>query len=167
MLDALIRQLQPLQDSPIPAVRDTALAGLAQLTRLGHEPALTLLLASLHQTALQAHVMRAAKAVLEAEACALLRQAIVATLADADWRARQAAVRALAGLVGSDAAVRQAIVATLADADNDVRQAAVQALAALVGSDTEITLHLLPWLGTVGEEYLSQTLRRRPGGYWR
>ncbi len=188
VLDALTRQLQPLQDSPIPAVRDTALAGLAQLTRLGHEPALTLLLASLHQTALQAHVMRAAKAVLEVEACALLRQAIVAALADADWRARQAAVQALAGLVGRDAAVRQALVATLADTDYDVRQAAVQALAGLVGRDAavrqalvatladahdgvrqaavqalaglvgrdaEITLHLLPWLGTVGEEYLS------------
>lgn len=155
VLDTLTQQLQPLQDSPIPTVRDTALAGLAQLARLEHEPALTLLLASLHQAALQIHVMRAAKAVLEAEACALLRQGFVARLAAADEDVRQAAVEALAALVGSDAGVRQALLAALAAADYRVREAAVRALAALVGSDAEITLHLLPWLGTVDEPYFS------------
>ena len=37
LLDELAAQLQPLQHSPIPTVRDTALAGLAQLARLGHD----------------------------------------------------------------------------------------------------------------------------------
>jgi HEAT repeat protein len=66
---------------------------------------------------------------------------------------RRAAVQALASLVGSEPAVRQTIISKLDDEEYDVRQAAVQALAGLVSRDDDIAQRLLPWLGTVAEQW--------------
>jgi Effector-associated domain 7/NACHT domain len=68
-LNTIAAQLASLQTSPIPTVRSTTLAGLAQLARLGHAPALVSLEESLRDPALQRHVMGAVRVVLGAEQC--------------------------------------------------------------------------------------------------
>ncbi len=105
VLDAMTARLAPLRASHVPTIRDTALAGLAHLAQLGHGVALDILLTTLQDTRLQYHVMRNAQAMLGAEPCRLLRQAVVAKLDDPDTDVRRAALGALAGLVGSEAAL--------------------------------------------------------------
>jgi HEAT repeat protein len=104
--------------------------------------------------------MQGVQAVLGAELCLALRQAIVAKLDDPGYDVPQAAIEALAGLVGTDAALRQAIIAKLDDPDNDVRRAAIGALAGLVGTDAALAPRLLPCLGTVVESYEAWTRER-------
>lgn len=88
-------------------------------------------------------VMQALKAVIGAEACAPLRQAILDKLSNRSYTIRQAAIGALVGLVGSDSAVQQAILHRVTDADDDVRQAAVGALAGEVNSDAAVRQAIL------------------------
>lgn len=95
--------------------------------------------------------MRSVKAVINAETCAPLQRAIELKLSDANWDVRDSAVRALAGLVGSDAAVREQITAKLSDESWNVRKQAVEALAEIIGCDETLQETLLPWIGIVAE----------------
>ena len=121
--------------SPIPTVRNTTLAGLAQLARLGHAPALASLEELLRYPALQWHVMGAVRVVLGAEKCIALRQAILSKLEDPVGYVRGAAMSALTGVVASDEGVRQVILTKLEDPEADVRGAAVEALTDMMASD--------------------------------
>jgi HEAT repeat protein len=158
LLDELVTRLTSLRNSPVFTIRDNALAGLAHLTRLGYSPALTILMESLHNPSLQLHVISTVKAVISNPACTPVRQVVLAKLEDERYGVRQAAVRALAGLVGSDAAVRQVVLAKLEDEQYDVRLTAVETLTSLVGSDDAITQNLLPWLGVTGESFILEDI---------
>jgi HEAT repeat protein len=142
-LDTIAAQLASLQTNPIPTVRNTTFAGLAQLARLGHAPALASLEKALRDPVLQRHVIGAVRVVLGSEQCIALRQEILTKLEDRGESVRQAAVEALTGMVASDERVRQAILTTLEDPDWSVRQAAVRALTGMVASDERVRRAIL------------------------
>jgi hypothetical protein len=142
-LNTIAAQLASLQTSSIPTVRDTSLAGLAQLARLGHVPSLASLEESLRDPALQRHVMGAVRVVLGAEQCIALRQAILTKLEDPEGDVRRAAVEALTGVVVSDERIRQAILIQLEAPEASVRQAAASALTGVVVSDERILYRTL------------------------
>jgi hypothetical protein len=74
------------------------------------------------------------------------------SLEDPEGDVRQAAVRALRGVVASDEPIRQAILTKLADPVWSVRHVAVRTLIPLVASDNGIKQRLLSWLGVIDEE---------------
>ncbi|HEX8680736.1 MAG TPA: HEAT repeat domain-containing protein, partial [Ardenticatenaceae bacterium] len=138
ILDQITQRLTPLGSSKVPVVRDTALAGLAQLARIGHQPALTYLQESLNAPEQNLHVITAVKSVLGSETGASLRQATIRKLDSDTWIVRETAVRSLVSLALSHLDVRQALLARLEDEWWAVRLYAVRALASLITSDEEV-----------------------------
>ena len=138
LLEKLTGRLSGLKDSGIPTVRETALAGLTQIARIGRVVALEALQEALQHQELQYDAMRAAKAVIGIEACISLREVIQTKLDDPDSDVRRATIGALASLVSSEPTIREVIQPKLDDPNSDVQAATIVALASLVSSEPTI-----------------------------
>ena len=174
LLDELTRLLSDLKDSGTPTVRETALAGLAQIARIDHPAALEVLEEALQHSELQYDTMHAVRAVIGTEACVSLQQAITAKLDDAVYPVRQAAIQALATLVSSDQKLRSTLLFWLGtvteyqkNTERSTRQLLAETYAPLLVSDSDL-LHAVSAMLTSPSWPVRQgaawTLIAMPGG---
>ena len=140
--DDLATRLAAMVHSPVPTVRDTALAGLVQLYRLHCPAAENFLVQFLSDDQGWIPTLSAIGKGLDADAARPLHPYIIAKLDDGDSYVRQAAVQALAPLVPIDPALRSHFAALLDDVKFRVQGAAVQALAPLFPIDPTLRSRL-------------------------
>jgi hypothetical protein len=88
-----------------------------------------------------------------------VRRAVLEKLGDEWFEVRQSALRALSGVVGTDAEVRRVILERLGDEWSPVRQSALRALAGVVGTDAEVRRAVLEGLEDENDDVRSAAVR--------
>ncbi|MBE2264231.1 MAG: NACHT domain-containing protein, partial [Burkholderiaceae bacterium] len=109
LLKEIYDRLTPLLRSAVPTLRDMAIVAIAHLGRVGCEPAVGTLTATLEDRGLCIPVMRATAFLLGDVKLVKLRDALRERLSDAAWDVRRAAVSALGPLAASDGAIQGAL----------------------------------------------------------
>ena len=138
IFQTITERLELLLQSRILTLLKNAASGLAQLARIGHTPALNILLRSFKEGKIRNVVIEMAKPAIGADSCACLRTAILSYLKDNGFKDRHPAVNLLGKMAVHDKDVRNSMLALLDDRDILVRKAAVVALSGLVANDKEV-----------------------------
>ncbi|WNG36877.1 NACHT domain-containing protein [Archangium violaceum] len=137
-LSDMMARLEPLRMARVPSVRQRALAGMAQLMRLGHEPAKEAFLAWIEERAHTAETPRALAKVPPGEIPAELRGKLLEWLEREGGRKWSVAVDVLGPMAGSDEAVLQALLPRIDDDNPGGPPSVVWALGRVAGSDMSV-----------------------------
>ncbi|WNG47276.1 NACHT domain-containing protein [Archangium minus] len=150
MLSDMTTRLKALRTARVPSVRQHALAGMAQLMRLGHEPAKEVFLAWVNERPYEDEIIEAVKKLPHGAFPAEFRETLVSWAMSPKIRAT--AVGALRAMDDSDGYLRQALLSKLNDEDEEsqVRSASAWTLGDIAGSDGAVRQALLSWFTDEG-----------------
>ncbi|QRK06372.1 HEAT repeat domain-containing protein [Archangium violaceum] len=137
-LSDMMARLEPLRMARVPSVRQRALAGMAQLMRLGHEPAKEAFLAWIEEQAHTSETSRALAKVPPGEIPAELRGKLLEWLEREGGRKWIVAVDVLGPMAGSDEAVLQALLPRIDDDSPGGPPSVVWALGRVAGSSEAV-----------------------------